>query len=291
MYKSISLYFAMLTLFSSISCIDNTKSTELDKQYPQKSTEFIEYKVTVDTKLSSENLQSRGPEIFSDEIFANYINLGLGLERKKITTEIKSGKFITTTETWTRKKLDDPWLPAKVIAGIGITATIIGIVAYQAYEYYQIKYHPIRYVMKAHGDERTRRIENIVKSGVNVNTDQDFLQKNLMEALAMQSSDNLEALIKVGADINAIDTEGRTVLMHAITSEYDEDLKITMLQELYSRGANPDLVDNLGKTAVDYAKETGSTKILDFFPTKQNEDKVNEDKTYDFFKDIFGLFK
>ena len=108
-FKKINLYIVMLTIFQLTNCVDSKKSIELDKQYPQKSTEYVVYKVKIDIKPAQAGAQSHGPELVSDEQFTNYIkfhrgyiSLGRGLERKKVTDEIKDGEIITTTETWDR---------------------------------------------------------------------------------------------------------------------------------------------------------------------------------------------
>ena len=97
----------MLALFQATNCADSKRSAELDKQYPQGSTEYFDYKFEVDVQIALEGAQPHGPEIVFDKKFIN--QSGLGLERKKATSEIRDGKTITTIETWTRIKIPLTW--------------------------------------------------------------------------------------------------------------------------------------------------------------------------------------
>ena len=130
-FKKINSYIVMLSMFQLTNCAD--KQTDDSEKYPQRSTEYLEYEAIEDTKPAPESVQPHGPKVVSDTKFNNYTSFGFGLERKKVSAEVENGKIIIKTETWTRKKLDDSWLPAK-IAGIG-TLAALGIVAYSQSDY------------------------------------------------------------------------------------------------------------------------------------------------------------
>ncbi len=64
-------------------------------------------------------------------------------------------------------------------------------------------------------------------------------------------------LIKKGADINAINKEGRTALINAVIAKDYQTTKI-----LLELGASTAIKDNYGKTALDYAHEQSEHQII-----------------------------
>ena len=97
---------------------------------------------------------------------------------------------------------------------------------------------------------------------------------NKFGSVATLQDDKLAALIDAGSDINHPDNTGKTPLMWAAwvgkISGTGEDP--SAVQYLLSRGANPLLKDNAGKTALDYANEMGFPKIASVLNAAINGD-------------------
>ena len=77
-------------------------------------------------------------------------------------------------------------------------------------------------------------------------------------------TNNINQLIKEGLDVNAIYSDGKSLLQRAITDHRSLDL----INLLLNAGANPHYKDNEGHTALDYAKKLYSkvgTTPLDRF--------------------------
>lgn len=69
----------------------------------------------------------------------------------------------------------------------------------------------------------------------------------------------LELLVKAGADVNfAMDTTRESILMDACENSNDT----AIIWALFYYGANPELKDFRGRTALDYARKNKNTKIL-----------------------------
>lgn len=98
-YKKKNLYFILLMLFSYMNAVDSKQSAELDAQYSQESTEYVSYDVCLDEQEASENEQSLESQVVSDQKFTNICSLGL--EPKKIMTEVKEGQHIITSQAKT----------------------------------------------------------------------------------------------------------------------------------------------------------------------------------------------
>lgn len=76
----------------------------------------------------------------------------------------------------------------------------------------------------------------------------------------------LELLIAAGADVNAVDGEGRTPLMKATASDQAETLSI-----LIKAGAKPETADRHGMFAYDHAVSSGKMKAKDFLGRFRHE--------------------
>lgn len=59
---------------------------------------------------------------------------------------------------------------------------------------------------------------------------------------------NLELFLEAGANVNAVDLEGKTALMFAAQSNTNPEIITTLL----AYGADPLMIDSAGKTAFDY---------------------------------------
>jgi ankyrin repeat protein len=68
-------------------------------------------------------------------------------------------------------------------------------------------------------------------------------------------------LLSAGADINSIDEDGRTVLMHAVL---DSDADPSFIRYLLEQGAWPDVVDSGQRwTALHFAAQTGDLSVVE----------------------------
>lgn len=88
-------------------------------------------------------------------------------------------------------------------------------------------------------------VELLIKNGANIDAADDFGQTMLMIAIHYNSTTIADFLIRNGANIEAIDEDGSNALMCAV---YSGDMFITDL--LIKRGANLERIDNEGSTAL-----------------------------------------
>jgi ankyrin repeat protein len=65
-------------------------------------------------------------------------------------------------------------------------------------------------------------------------------------------------LLEYGADVNAIDSEGKTALMYACYSDYS----IEIVKLLLERGAYITMTDNKGNTPLMIAQSRDATEIV-----------------------------
>ncbi len=74
----------------------------------------------------------------------------------------------------------------------------------------------------------------------------------------------IDLLLAAGGDVNAVDNDGCSVLHHyANYSERCWELRCSdVVRKLIKNGADVDLVDNLEKTAYDYAQENGNLDLM-----------------------------
>ncbi len=92
-------------------------------------------------------------------------------------------------------------------------------------------------------------------TGVN-RRNQSFGATPLMQAAYAGSLETMQVLLELGADVEALDDEGRTALMYAARSGKDE--VVTLLLEA---GADARPVDKYGKSALAMAEEQGFVTV------------------------------
>lgn len=98
----------------------------------------------------------------------------------------------------------------------------------------------------------------MVERGVDVNTRNEAGQTPMMVAATQSGSEKLiDQLVLQGADIRARDTGGMTALMHAARKG-----ELQNAEQLLQLGIDPDIKDNSGKTAADYAKAGGLDAVI-----------------------------
>ena len=91
----------------------------------------------------------------------------------------------------------------------------------------------------------------------------DMLNESLLYANWNGHLDELKRLIKAGADVNAKDADGFTVLMRAAKWGQTSVCKFLM-----NNGADPGIKDAFGKTAAMWAEQKGYAKTAEFLNKK-----------------------
>ena len=95
----------------------------------------------------------------------------------------------------------------------------------------------------------------------------------LHQAVIDINEPKVHALIKQGAQINAVDSEGKTALhLAAPIGRY------SLVKYLVEQGANVHLKDNKHKTALVYAIEKNRIKVIMYLSKKANEPHVLEEE-------------
>jgi len=156
-------------------------------------------------------------------------------------------------------------------------------------------------LLQAVSNEHINCVEILLKNGANVNQGDKLGRTPLMDAAENGNKDILEILIKSGADINGQDKQGRTPLSYCLDFVSKDDNKYfdiayqlvfqhhcdatkkgrtTNRTFLHCCAARGDLdtckklveelhvsiieVDNMGYTAVTYARKAGHTAVADY---------------------------
>lgn len=99
----------------------------------------------------------------------------------------------------------------------------------------------------------------LIKAGANVNAQDPYGVSVLMFASICGSSELMEMLIERGADVNAKDVNGRTALIEALTTE--NDIPVSVMKSLLNAGADPNARISGEETALMLAA-AGDIEIL-----------------------------
>jgi len=134
------------------------------------------------------------------------------------------------------------------------------------------------YLIGATIDINLPLIRVLLANGVNINAQNNQGINALMVASRMGYVEIVELLLKNGADISAKDKQEMTALMHAadgytgtrstvMTNIKGQQIPlrlnhVTVAQLLLDRGANPNLSDKKGKTALDHTESGTLTKDM-----------------------------
>jgi hypothetical protein len=103
----------------------------------------------------------------------------------------------------------------------------------------------------------------MVERGADVNARNDAGQTPLMLASTQRDGEKLiELLLLQGADIRTRDKNGMTALMHAAAKG-----ELQNAEQLLQLGIDPDIIDDSGKTVLDYAKAGGLNQEIGNKPT------------------------
>lgn len=136
-------------------------------------------------------------------------------------------------------------------------------------------------------------VTELLKAGASVNAKAKNGGTALMQATVKQNKTAVQIinlLLDQKADINAQDQDGYTALMRAINfpplpplppsfrgtkeqEEYDNllreaEIQLMIVKTLVMRGADPDIKDRQGRTALDIARMNHQIRILEFLKSK-----------------------
>ncbi len=107
------------------------------------------------------------------------------------------------------------------------------------------------------GDER--QIEEIIKLGVDIDAVDKKGYSALMHAVYLTREKALQSLIRLGADLDIQDIDKhQTALIHAAENEYVDSCEL-----LIAAGADTSVKDLYGGTALSRAKATGNKRIIE----------------------------
>ncbi len=97
-------------------------------------------------------------------------------------------------------------------------------------------------LIKAVRRKTLEEVENLIESGANVNTEDEYGSSPLIESVKKKNIEMVKLLISKGADVTKI-IEGRTPLTEAVNKNDIEIVKF-----LISKGADTDVLNNEGRT-------------------------------------------
>ncbi|NJO25476.1 MAG: ankyrin repeat domain-containing protein [Bacteroidia bacterium] len=105
-------------------------------------------------------------------------------------------------------------------------------------------------------------VSNLIERGINFDSPDNLGWYPLHYAVQQSTPDIVKALISANADINATDGHGNNVLWRAVfeSKGSGEIIKLLLLN-----GANPNIKNNYGISALDLAKSISNYDILQFF--------------------------
>ena len=134
------------------------------------------------------------------------------------------------------------WFDKLINAGADINKNSIG------------KYgDPVIYWLLTMGYEEL--IDKALEAGIDVNCVAPRNNKHVL--MRFDEYDTIEKLIRYGADVNAQDIHGRTVLMYHILGENKRCVEL-----LLKNGADPRIADENGMTPLNQARMTGEKEII-----------------------------
>jgi serine/threonine-protein phosphatase 6 regulatory ankyrin repeat subunit B len=117
-------------------------------------------------------------------------------------------------------------------------------------------------------------VKFLVDHGANVNAQLKDGRTPLMIAARLGREDRVVTLLDKGAWVNARDAQGKTALMLAVTCMWDQNNRALTL--LLDRGANLDVTDSEGLSAVDYSAHEGLPERLSLLLAKGAKVKDRE---------------
>ena len=106
--------------------------------------------------------------------------------------------------------------------------------------------------------QHTRRVRDLVRDGVDVNTPTADGVTPLLWTAHWDDHETVDLLLRAGADVNAAEDHGVTPLAMAC-----ENASATMVDRLLAAGADPDAAQTNGVTPLMTAARTGNTRIVE----------------------------
>jgi ankyrin repeat protein len=120
---------------------------------------------------------------------------------------------------------------------------------------------PLMYAIShKHNDKRSETVKLLLQAGADVNVKNVFGHTPLTSAIASGYTEIIRLLITVHTNIDLVNTqdkEGVTILMQAASIGDSEKVKL-----LLDAGADPNMKDNKGQTALTYAQMSKNTEIV-----------------------------
>ncbi len=115
--------------------------------------------------------------------------------------------------------------------------------------------------------DNTDILQMLLEAGAEINASDKTGYTALMEAANCMKSDSLRLLIQCGAEINARSEIGATPLIYgvfALGENFETPTPNDVVAILLASGADLQLRDAGGKSALDIAKETGNEELVEF---------------------------
>jgi len=102
-------------------------------------------------------------------------------------------------------------------------------------------------------------VADLIKAGAVVDSRDPITEEtSLIKVAHIQDLDSAMELVKAGANLNAQDKDGMTPLMRAVEARY-----LKMVEAFVAAGADLDLKNRIGQTALDIATAHGSSELFD----------------------------
>jgi ankyrin repeat protein len=101
-------------------------------------------------------------------------------------------------------------------------------------------------------------MRQLLAKGADANASNRFEQTPLMFAVALEDPASTALLLDAGADVNARDAAGRSVLINAVLASTE---RAPVVQALMRAGADVNARDNDGRTALALAIKKGDSAI------------------------------
>lgn len=113
-------------------------------------------------------------------------------------------------------------------------------------------------------------LKELIRQGGNVNEFDSSRREHLIfSTISPKKTHHLHLLVKNGADINAQDSLGYTPLITAIVlNQYD------IAEFLLNKGADPSMMNEMGKTALNYLQENDLSPEFEQFKNRERVNKI-----------------